>query len=193
MLDTYEKFITQIEAVYGAYKKELKLELLMYLPNKIKESDLNKLYWKLREEYTTQFKTPPDLTLINNMIKPSEEQINAEAAEWYDKIARTGNSLDNVIISDIRAHKALLSIGGWVAFCQRSPEYENLHRKNFISAFSKIIVDVNETPCIMCGESNRRDKEPIYIGDKEKCLAIANIKSNINIEFKGVDYEKVHS
>jgi hypothetical protein len=178
------EFIQAIIAIYGKYQSEF-LERLSYeyLQERFKESDLENVFKTIIIKVNPKFKTPPSPADFEEFFP--RENLDQIAAEWYDKISRTGNSLDNVIISDIRAHKALLSIGGWIAFNQRNPEYENLHRKNFISAYSKIVIDDKDTISIMYGESEKRDKQPLMIGDKEKCmLAIGSQKSQIKIELR---------
>jgi hypothetical protein len=178
------EFIKAVSEYYGEYSSKLVERITFeYIQDRFKESDLENVFKTIIIKVNPKFKTPPSPADFEEFFpRENMEQI---AAEWYDKISRTGNSLDNVIISDIRAHKALLSIGGWVAHCSRNPEYENLHRKNFISAYSKIIVDNNDVIQVQYGESSRKhEKEPILIGDREKCIQIANVKEqHIPIDF----------
>ncbi len=187
MIKTYADFITQIEGVYGLYNPAQKAELIIYLPAKIGESELKNLYWKIREEYSAVYKTPPDITQINNLLRKPEHSLEAEANIWYDKLTRTGNSLDNVIISDLRAQGAVEFFGGWAAFCQRNPEYESLHRKNFIGSFMKLDKEActNIHPAILYGESTRRNKPPLMFGDKEKCSAILGSYKNDAMKLVG--------
>ena len=91
MIQTYTDFITQIEGVYGVYNPALKAELAMYLPAKVKQDDLQSLYWKIREEYTTSYKTPPDLTQIHALLKKSGNY-EAAAVKIYNQIINTGCS-----------------------------------------------------------------------------------------------------
>ena len=181
----HAEFLTTLIECYGQYNSKI-LERLVYeyIKERFKESELDNVIKKILAVKKTQYKVPPDIADFEEHFPTAN--IDQIAGEWYDKISRTGNSLDNVIISDIRAQKALQSIGGWCSFCQRNPEYENLHRKNFISAYSKIVVDSNEQPCIMYGESTRRDKEPLLIGDRQKCLEIATAQKEpqIKIDFR---------
>ena len=181
---THLEFIQTTVAIYGKYQSEI-LERLTYeyLKNRFSESELENIFNTIIIKVNPKYKTPPSPADFEEFFP--RENLEQIASEWYDKISRTGNSLDNVIISDIRAHKALQSIGGWISHCQRNPEYENLHRKNFISAYSKIVVDSNEQPVLLYGESTRRDKEPLLIGDRQKCLEIAQSKT-IEIGFKGM-------
>ncbi len=173
MIKTYADFITQLEGVYGLYNPAQKAELIIYLPARIRESELKDLYWKIREEYSAVYKTPPDITQINNLLRKTENTLEIEANSWYDRLTRTGNSLDNVIISDLRAQGAIQNFGGWAAFCQRNPEYETLHRKAFIASFVKLDKETGHDPhpCILYGESTRRNKLPLMFGDSEKCQA----------------------
>jgi len=183
------EFIKAISEYYGEYSSKLVERMTFeYIQDRFKESDLENVFKTIIIKVNPKFKTPPSPADFEEFFP--RENIDQIASEWYDKISRTGNSLDNVIISDIRAQKALQSIGGWCSFCQRNPEYENLHRKNFISAYSKIVVDSNEQPVILFGESeNKYSKVPLPIGDKEKCLEIvaSQKEPQIKIEFKGVE------
>ncbi len=169
MANPYAEFLTRIENAYGLYNPVHKAELAVYLPAKVPTTELEKLYWKLREEYSAAYKTPPDITQINNVLKQDNNQ-ETEASRWFDELTRTGNSLDHVIISDLRAQEAVKSFGGWPAFCQRKPDDEHWHRKNFISAFTKAVPESNQ-PQILFGESTRRDKLPLMFGDKNICAA----------------------
>lgn len=88
--------------------------------------------------------------------------------EWFNRLNAAGNSLDNIIVSNIRAHKALESMGGWVEFCRRNPDYDNLHRKRFVEAYVK--AQPEGTPRLMYGESsNKYDKQPLMFGDPAAC------------------------
>ena len=170
MIKTYADFITQIEGVYGVYNPALKAELAMYLPAKVRLEDLQSLYWKIREEYTTAYKTPPDLTQIHALLKKSDRDHEAGAVKIYNQIINTGCSLDHVIISDIRGQKALEKVfGSWPAFCQRNPDDEQWHRKNFIKAYCECEVAPDEIPQIMYGDSPRRDRLPYMFGNEDEC------------------------
>lgn len=182
MINTYADFITQIESVYGKYIPALKAELIAYLPKKIKESDLQDVYWKLREEYSTVYKTPPDLTQINNLFKLSDKDYEAEALNWWGMITRTGNSLDDVIISDLRAQAAIEDFGGWAAFCQRDPESEHFHQAKFIKWFVMYSHNRPEREQrVLRGESTRV-KIPIMFGDKEACLQLVQDRNVKQLE-----------
>ena len=169
MANPYAEFLTRIENAYGLYNPVHKAELVVYLPAKVPATELDKLYWKLREEYSAAYKTPPDITQINNVLK-QDTNLEAEASRWFDTLTRTGNSLDHVIISDVRAQEAVQSFGGWPAFCQRKPEDEHWHRKNFIDAYMKAVPGEN-VPQMLFGESTRRDKTPLMFGDRDLCAA----------------------
>jgi len=170
MIKTYTDFITQIEGVYGVYNPALKAELAMYLPAKVRQDDLQSLYWKIREEYTTAYKTPPDLTQIHALLKKSAGNYEADAVKIYNEITATGCSLDHVILSDIRGQKALEKVfGTWPEFCRRNPDDEQWHRKNFIKAYCDCEVTQDEIPRIMYGDSTCRDRPPNMYGNKGEC------------------------
>lgn len=180
------EFIKALVGYYGEYSSKLVERMTFeYIQDRFKESELENVFKVIIIKVNPKFKTPPSPADFEEFFP--RENLEQIAAGWYDKISRTGNSLDNVIISDVRAYKTLQSIGGWVSFCERNPEYENLHRRNFISAYCKIIVDKDEPINILYGNSSRKDKEPLLIGDKNKCLEIMQNKEHIKIDFKGVD------
>ena len=173
MIQTYTDFITQVEGVYGVYNPALKAELAMYLPAKVKQEDLQSLYWRIREEYTTAYKTPPDLTQIHALLKKSDRDYEAEAHEWWNTITRTGCSLDDVVISDLRAQACIEDFGGWAEFCQRDPQYESLHQQKFTKWFVMYSHKLPDREAkVLLGDSTRR-REPLMFGLKDECKAIA--------------------
>jgi len=175
----HKKFIAALIEIYGDYASE-KLEDMtyLYLQERFKESELDNVFKTIIIKVNPKFKTPPSPADFEEFFP----RLNMEslASAWYDNICKTGNSLDNVIISDYRAYKALQSMGGWINFCQRATEnkgqsLEGIHRNNFISAYCKVIIDPNESIKIMYGDSSKKfEKQPLFIGDKEVCQAIVD-------------------
>lgn len=169
----YAEFMTAITDCYDNYKSPI-LETITfkYIKERFQESDLENVFSTLIIKVNPKYKTPPSPAEFEEIFP--RFNIDVEANEWYNKLSATGNSLDNIIISDNRAEQALESFGGWVYFCQRSPEYEGLHRKKFIELFIKA-VRCEDQPKIIYGDSSRKfEKQPLIFGDKEKCLAIVN-------------------
>ena len=176
MANPYAEFLTRLENAYGLYNPVHKAELAVYLPAKVPVSELEKLYWKLREEYTSAYKTPPDITQINNVLK-QDNNLEAEAEWWWNEITLTGNSRDSVLIPDIRAQRSVESFGGWAAFCQRDPDNEHWHHKNFVDAFCKC--KDSDTPHVLRGNSNYlKPRPPLLYGDKDKCKTILEYHKN---------------
>jgi len=176
---TYIKFMSGVIEVYGPYHSEiLEAMTLQYIQERWAESELDAIFKKLTLIKTAKYKDvkPPDPAEFEELFfKQSESQIEIEAARFYDMLNNTGCSLDNIMVSDIRAQKALISaFGSWPDFCQRKPDDELWHRKNFIDAFKKHgYKNTDEQPSIMYGESSQRyHKLPIIFGDKEKCAAL---------------------
>lgn len=181
---THFKFMAAIIEVYGPYHSEiLEAMTMQYIQERWTESELDAVFKKLMLVKTAKYKDvkPPDPAEFQELFfKQSDTQIEIEAARFYDMLKNTGCSLDNIIISDIRAQKALISaFGSWPDFCQRNPESEQWHRKNFIQAFIKHgLESTEEQPAILYGESSQRfNKLPIFFGDKEKCSRLIGQKN----------------
>jgi hypothetical protein len=167
------EFLSAVIKVYGEYSSDILQDMTMeYIKTRWEESELDGVFKKLILNKSAKYKTPPDPAEFQEMFfKQSDAQVEIEAAHFYDMMNNTGCSLDNIIVSDIRAQKALVSVfGSWPDFCQRNPEGEQWHRKNFIAAFIKNHEGTDEKPSIMYGESSQRFyKLPIAFGDKDKC------------------------
>ena len=195
---THLEFIQTTVAIYGKYQSEL-LERLTYeyIKDRFNESELDNVFKTIIIKVNPKFKTPPSPADFEEFFP--RVNLTVEANEWYDKINRTGTSLDNIIISNKRAELALEAVGGWIAFCQRSPEskgqnLEGLHRKNFVDAYMKA-QNTGEQPKLIYGESSRKYEKPaLIIGDKEKCLEIINHGSFKQIDtdiFKKIDVNEI--
>jgi len=163
------EFIKAISEYYGEYSSKLVERMTFeYIQDRFKESELEGVFKTIIIKVNPKFKTPPSPADFEEFFPIVN--LDIEANEWYDKISRSGNSLDNVMISNNRAEQALESIGGWICFCQRNPEYEGLHRKQFIDAYKKA-VPTNNPPKMIYGESSRKFEKPAFIiGDREKIL-----------------------
>jgi len=164
------EFISIIIQFYGKYNSTLIEKLTMdYIKDRWKESDLESIFKQLILKKSSQFKTPPDPANFEELFP--RQNLDILASKWFNDLTRTGNSLDNVIISDIRAQKAVESFGGWPEFCKRNPENEIWDRKKFVEMFKS--VRQNEPARILYGESSRMlEKQPLMFGDKESCLKI---------------------
>lgn len=171
------EFLSAVIKVYGEYSSDILQDMTMeYIKTRWNESELDGIFKQLILKKSAKFKTPPDPAEFQELFfKQSDAQVEIEAAHFYDMLNNTGCSLDNIIVSDIRAQKALVSaFGSWPDFCQRNPESEQWHRKNFVAAFIKQHHEAtDEQPSIMYGDSSQRlIKAPIPFGDKDKCLML---------------------
>ena len=165
----YVEFMSAITDIYGKYNSDiLKKITVQYVMKRWKEPELESVMDKLLSVKSAKYKTPPDPAELEEIFP--QLNLEAMASRWFDMLTRTGNSLDHVIISDVRAQEAVQSFGGWPAFCQRKPEDEHWHRKNFIAAYMKAVPGEN-VPQMLFGESTRRDKTPLMFGDKDICAA----------------------
>jgi len=62
------EFITKIQSYYGKYPEGQKIEIANYLRNK-RETLLTELYKQLITNYSSKWKTPPDVAIFNEQIK----------------------------------------------------------------------------------------------------------------------------
>ncbi|PKL19546.1 MAG: hypothetical protein CVV49_00485 [Spirochaetae bacterium HGW-Spirochaetae-5] len=167
----YEKFMTALVEVYGVYNSPILEKLTFkYIKERWRESELDDVFKRLILVKSAKFKTPPDPAELEELFfAKSEKDYEAEALGWWSMITRTGNSLDDVIISDIRAQSAIEDMGGWALFCQRNPENEHFHQAKFIKWFIMYSQHKPEREMqILIGDSVKR-KTPLMFGDKEKC------------------------
>ena len=165
----YPEFVTALEEYYGQYNSDIQKKMTaIYVKERWDESLLDGIFKQLTLKKSAKYKTPPDPAELEELFP--RLNLESEASRWFDELTRTGNSLDHVIISDLRAQEAIKSFGGWPAFCQRKPEDEHWHRKNFVAAYMKAVPESNQ-PQILFGESTRRDKLPLMFGDKNICAA----------------------
>jgi len=187
------EFIKALVSYYGEYSSKLVERMTFeYLQDRFNESELESVFKTIIVKVNPKFKTPPSPADFEEFFP--RVNLTVEANEWYDKINRTGTSLDNIIISNKRAELALEAVGGWIAFTQRNPEYEGLHRKQFVEAYLKA-QNTGEQPKLIYGESSRKYEKPaLIIGDKEKCLEIINQGNYKQIDtdiFKKIDLNEI--
>lgn len=164
----YSEFFTAIEDIYTPYTSEILKKLaIKYVKERWQEAEIDNIIAMLTVRHDPKYKTPPSPATFEECFP--RINLEAEASRWFDMLSRTGNSLDHVMISDLRAQEAIKSFGGWPAFCQRKPEDEHWHRKNFISAYMKAVPEGH--PHILFGDGVRKNKPPLMFGDKEICAA----------------------
>ena len=167
----HSEFMSSIKSYYGKYENAFIEDVILKFALTIPESELENAFNKILSNIPRkENQNAVDIARLKKLFAESETDLEAEASRWFDTLTRTGNSLDHVIISDVRAQEAVQSFGGWPAFCQRKPEDEHWHRKNFIAAYIKAVPGEN-VPQMLFGESTRRDKTPLMFGDRDLCAA----------------------
>ena len=167
----HSEFMSSIKSYYGKYENAFIEDVILKFALTIPESELENAFNKILSNIPRkENQNAVDIARLKKLFAESETNLEAEASRWFDALTRTGNSLDHVIISDVRAQEAVQSFGGWPAFCQRKPEDEHWHRKNFIDAYKKAVPGEN-VPQMLFGESTRRDKTPLMFGDRDLCAA----------------------
>ena len=171
----HTEFMAAIVECYSPYQSKILEQLTFkYIKERFKESELENILGIITTKVNPKFKTAPTHADFEEHFP--KVNLESEAHEWYNKLSSTGCSLDNVIISEIRAIKAIESFGGWSEFCSRSPEYEELHRKNFVKNYCQVVTGENQI-YLMYGDSSRKyEKQPLIFGNKEICLAIIDNK-----------------
>lgn len=183
------KFMANVIEIYGEYKPEIMENITMqYIKNRFKESDLDGVFNAVIIKVNPKYKTPPSPADFEEHFP--RENIESIAIQWFEKLSATGCSLDNVIISDLRARNAIVSLGGWVAFCMRNPIYEELHRKKFVEAFNK----PSDHECgMLFGRSSKREtRQPLMFGDKEICRLMYEEFKQIQNTVKGeIEWQKL--
>lgn len=185
----YAEFMTAITDCYDNYKSPI-LETITfkYIKERFQESDLENVFSTLIIKVNPKYKTPPSPADFEEHFPRGNSE--AEAHKWYELLSATGCSLDNVIISDSRARNAVVSFGGWVAFCQRNSVYEELHRKKFVESFIKL----PDYECgMLFGQSSRRETRiPLMFGDKETCQLMYEEFKQIQNTVKGeIEWQKL--
>ena len=167
----HSEFMSSIKSYYGKYENAFIEDVILKFALTIPESELENAFNKILSNIPRkENQNAVDIARLKKLFAESETNLESEASRWFDMLTRTGNSLDHVIISDVRAQEAVQSFGGWPAFCQRKPEDEHWHRKNFIAAYMKAVPGEN-VPQMLFGESTRRDKTPLMFGDRDLCAA----------------------
>lgn len=171
----YNDFMTAITDIYGDYKSEILEQITVkYIRERFKEPELDKVMSTLLLKLNPKYKTPPSPADFEEIFfAKSDRDYEAEAHEWWNTLTRTGCSLDDVVISDLRAQACIEDFGGWAEFCQRDPQYESLHQQKFTKWFIMYSHKLPDREAkVLLGDSTRR-REPLMFGLKDECKAIA--------------------
>ncbi|PKL17893.1 MAG: hypothetical protein CVV49_08935 [Spirochaetae bacterium HGW-Spirochaetae-5] len=178
----HAEFMSAVKRYYGPYENKFVEEVVLKYILSLPESDLENLYTKLISTIPRrENQNPVDIARIKNLSVKTDDDYRAEALDWWSKLNRSGSSLDDVIISDIRVQACVEDMGGWGAFCQRDIDKEHFHQEKFIKWF---VMYSRQTPDreskVLIGESSRR-KTPLMIGDKQHCRNLLQL-SAVNSE-----------
>lgn len=167
----HSELMASIKNYYGQYENKFIEEIILEYVLTIPEDKLENAFKKIINNIPRkENQNVVDIARLKKLFDKSENNLEVEANDWYNRLSNTGNSLDNVVISEIRAQNAIESFGGWVDFCQRNPDYEGLHRKNFIEAYMK--GGAGESRILYGASSRKYNREALPFGDTEKCKLI---------------------
>jgi hypothetical protein len=171
----HAEFMSSIVGYYGAYENKFVEGIILKKIATFPEKDLEPIFQKILSEIPRRGdgQNPIDIARLNSLFIKSDRDYEAEAHEWWNTITRTGCSLDDVVISDLRAQACIEDFGGWSEFCQRDPQYESLHQQKFIKWFVMYSHKLPDREAkVLLGDSTRR-REPLMFGLKDECKAIA--------------------
>jgi len=174
----HAEFMSAVKRYYGPYENKFVEEVVLKHILSFSESDLGDLYTKLISTIPRrENQNPVDIARLKNLSIKTDDDYRAEALDWWSKLNRSGSSLDDVIISDIRAQACIEDMGGWGAFCQRDSDKEHFHQEKFIKWF---VMYSHQKPDresrVLIGESSRR-KTPLMIGDRNVCSRLLQVTS----------------
>lgn len=167
----YEKFVSVIESYYGKYSTpEKKKIILKYIMGKYPEEVLDELLKKIVRNFSSQYKSPPDIAMIEEML---EENVEMGANEVWEEICRNANVYRDMVFSDPVAYMAFKNAtGGLHAFSLRKQSEEHWVKKRFLEMYA--LYQKNPPDCdylMLRGVGNFG--EPVMIGDVERCKQIA--------------------
>lgn len=181
----YVKFMSGVIEVYGPYNSEILESLTMsYIQERWKESELESVFKQLVLKKSAKFKTPPDPAEFEELFpRQSAKAVEAEALKWWEELNRKTNSYRDCIISDVRAYKAIQTMGGWVWFCQRLKTDENgkdldqWARKQFVDLFKLYSENPPDEQIGILSGLGEMKKQPVMIGNRDECLLISQGKN----------------
>jgi hypothetical protein len=172
----YAEFITAITDIYGSYQSEpLKRITIKYVIERFQESELESVFGQLIIKVNPKYKTPPSPADFEEIFfKKSTVDIEAKAKAAYAEICRY-STMYPAIFSDPRSQAAIEMMGGWAQFGCRNPEEEQIHRNTFCKYFKQFAESPTELiQRELPGSGNwYKPKPPQLIGDRDKCLMIA--------------------
>lgn len=185
-------FLSGVIEIYGEYPKNEKGDSLLetltleYILERWTEDELDNILKQLTLKKTTKYKDtkPPDPAEFEELFPIQKKSIEAEALKWWDELNRKTNSYRDCVISDVRAYKALQTMGGWVWFCQRLKTDENgkdldqWTRKQFVDLFKLYSENPPEGQIGILPGLGEMKKQPVMIGNQDQCLMIQEKSNN---------------
>ena len=180
----HAEFMTAVIGIYGPYSSPILEQITFkYIKERFSEADLQAVIEKLILKKSSKYKTPPDPAEFEELFPIQKKSIEAEALKWWDELNRKTNSYRDCVISDVRAYKALQTMGGWVWFCQRLKTDENgkdldqWTRKQFVDLFKLYSENPPEGQIGILPGLGEMKKQPVMIGNQDQCLLISQGKN----------------
>ena len=130
----YNEFIVAIEEYYGT-KYSSKLELQLIQKHLQTYDNLQKVFERVITKHSKKWKSLPDIAIIIDATTASADSVEAEALVAWEQITSRVNAYTDVVCDDARIQACLIAMGGVAGIANRDPEYENLHRKDFVRLF----------------------------------------------------------
>lgn len=129
-----DQFIKRIEEYYGAYANAVRAITRDYLKG-MSERDLDRLYVAVIENFSNQFRVPPDVAIIRQFSTATEESVEAEARHEFRRIVGNVNVYRDMIIENVAAQEALKDCGGYVYLCNSDRDELQWIEKRFVSSY----------------------------------------------------------
>lgn len=164
---TYPEFMTAIENYYGKYKNEMVEDMILkFIKNAFGEDELRNLFTNITINYSSQFKTPPDISKFYDLVKIKVEKKAIIAWEKAKKV----NCLSAVFFDDPIIHFVIKNLWGSLERFTNAREGKdwNWTRKDFIKMYiDSYGRDVKHEPL-----KGLYSEEIKFIGDEKKCIKL---------------------
>lgn len=119
--------------------------------------------------HSTNWRSLPDVAkFAEAFAEKRTASIESEARDQWNLLRRRASILNNIICEDIRTQQVIESWGGWISFCERNPEYEELHKKEFVKRFKQFTDYPQQDPPVLL-KAMYDVADTIAIGNHEKC------------------------
>ena len=166
----YEEFVSMLESYYGKYTTPEKKRIIMkYVMSKYPEDVLEELFRKIVTSHSSQYKVPPDIAMIEEVLK---ENVEISANRAWEEISRKANHYRDLVFSDPAAYMAFKNAtGGLEAFSYRERSEVPWIRKRFLELYELYYKNPPECDNLII-RGIGGPKDPAMIGDVEKCKQI---------------------